>query len=902
MIPADLTPFIGRRREAKEIRRLLEGARLLTLTGPGGIGKTRLATHRAGHTARARARAFPDGVWSVPLGALTDPDLLPQVVSAAVGLPDGTGATPMQALSEHLADRRALLVLDDCEHLVEECARLVRTLLRAAAGLRVLVTSQQPLGIEGEQVFRVPPLGVPPASVDRETPDSLLGYESVGLFVSRATAAEPGFRLDGDQLVPVAELCRILEGVPLTIELAAIRLRTLSVREIVTRLDNRFRLLSIGNRGSQPRQSSLAAMVEWSYDLLDETDRRLWQRLTVFAGSVELDAAEAVCSDTELPPEAVLDRLHRLVERSIVVRDDQAGRVRYCMLDTLRQFGHSRLIKSGELAELRARHRDWCTALTSRAEAEWAGAAQLDWSHRLRAERHNIRAAVDYCLSAPAEVEAGLRMVVALRHYWLVNGVSEGRRHTERLLAALPDGATPTRASGLWLAGWLAFYQGDMAVGRRYGTEARALAESGGDAVGLAYSSYVLGLVALAEQDHAGAITLLRAAREAQRQTHDVVGEWLATADLAGALGAAGQLEAGMALCEPIIEHTAERGALWCQAYLVWVLADLKRSSGDMAGSGRLVTRLLRLTRDFDDPSLIGSPLEFLAWVADAQGEPADVAWLLGAARAAWGTADVALLRYPTWRQAHDTRAALGEDRFNTSYLVGRRLTRKVASVRGGRPGERGPHERHSLVHQACPVGQFSLVGAELVRVVPGAEAQGQPASGQDVEQPGLLRQPAWLGQREQCDPGAEPDRAGLPGEGGERGQRGRQVPVVDPVLFTGPHRAVAEALGGAHQLDHPVVMLRGGRRAGRRPHVGAEAVSDHRMASYVAAIPSRPFPAAIARRTSARKNSGISTLMPPRREHPWPVPGCRCSTAPADARPAGRPPAPGSGSWPGSR
>lgn len=722
MIPADLTPLIGRRRELAQVRGLLEESRLLTLTGPGGIGKTRLALQLA----RTRARAFPGGVWSVSLGALADPGLLAAAVASAIGLPE-PGAAPVEALVGHLADRRALLVLDDCEHLVEECALLVRALLGAAAGLRVLVTSRQALGVAGEQVFPVPPLSVPSESVVGETPETLVRYEAVALFLSRARAVEPGFRLDGAQLGPVARLCRDLEGVPLAIELAAIRLPALSVREIVARLDDRFRLLNRGNRGAPARQSSLAAVVEWSYQLLDEVDRRLWRRLTVFAGGMELDAAEAVCCDEELPVEALLDRLHRLVERSIVVRDDRDGRVRFCMLESLRQFGHARLVESGELDVVCARHRDWCVALAERAEAGWSGAEQLAWNRRLGAERHNLRRAVEYVLSVPGEAATGLRLVAALRHYWLVNAVAEGRRHGERLLAVLPadrsgDGA---RVAGLWLAGWLAFYQGDTAVGRRYAGQARELAAALGDPAGLAYGTYVLGLCAHADSagpaDLAEAVELLDAARQAQRRSGDLVGEWLATADLAGALGAAGRTDEGIALCGPVIEQAGRRGAAWCQAYLMWVLADLRRRSGDLPGAGRTVTGILRISRDFDDPSLIGSSLEFLAWVATGRGEPAEAAWLLGAARAAWGTPDVALLRYPDWRTAHDAALAaageaLGQPGFDRAFHRGGQLTRAAAVDRALRGGTTSATAASDPVTPASapPPGGESLTPREL--------------------------------------------------------------------------------------------------------------------------------------------------------------------------------------------
>ncbi|MEO3856470.1 AAA family ATPase [Acrocarpospora sp. B8E8] len=256
-LPADLTPFIGRREEAADVRRLLESSRLLTLTGPGGIGKTRLALH----TARTKHRAFPGGVWSVDLSTLTDPSLLPQTVSAAMGLPDVSSTSRTEALIDYLSDRQGLLLLDNCEHLVDSCAQLARALLRASESLRILTTSRQPLGVEGEQIFQVPPFTVPLETSAVAPAEALLRYESVSLFVSRAQAVFPGFRLDAGNGPLVARLCRDLEGIPLAIELAAVRLRSLSVEEIVARLDDRFQLLTIGHQGPGAVAGGLAGVL-----------------------------------------------------------------------------------------------------------------------------------------------------------------------------------------------------------------------------------------------------------------------------------------------------------------------------------------------------------------------------------------------------------------------------------------------------------------------------------------------------------------------------------------------------------------------------------------------------------------------------------------------------------------
>jgi predicted ATPase/DNA-binding CsgD family transcriptional regulator len=713
-IPADLTSFVGRRRELAEIRRLLESSRLLTLTGAGGIGKTRLALH----TARARRRAFADGAWVIELGMLSDSSLLPQAVSAALGVPDASNTSRMEALLDFLADREALLILDNCEHLVDECAHLVRTLLRNAEGIRVIATSRQALGIEGEQVFGVPPLTLPDRDAGQQTPETLLQYESVGLFVDRARSVVPSFQLDQVTSEHVVRLCRDLEGVPLAIELAAVRLRSLSVADIVARLDDRFRLLTAGHRASADRQTSLTAMVEWSYDLLDEADRALWARLSSFAGGFDLAAAEAVCSDDALPSESLLARLHSLVERSIVIREDDGARSRYRMLETLRQYGECQLRDAGEQEKWQARHRDWCRALAAEAADGWAGSEQLAWSRRLTAERHNIRAAISYSLRTPADAVVGLHLAVDLRYFWLVHAVSEGRRHVERLLAALPRGADAEAAKvrGQWLAGWLAFYQGDIAAARRHVQESAALADRLGDDMSRGYAGYVAGLVAECDHDYQLARNLLSKARDVHGRTEDRVGGWLATADLAGVLGLLGHLDEGVEITDRAVGQTAERGARWCQSYLLWILADLRRMQNQHTEAARLLKTIIDINRDFDDPVVIGAALESLSWVASQRADPKSAAWLLGAAHSTWGNAGISLLQFAEWGQEHQravdrVRNVLGEQEFSHQHRLGAQASPSAAfdRVLGAEPAARGDTTR-----QAAPARIEDLTPREL--------------------------------------------------------------------------------------------------------------------------------------------------------------------------------------------
>ncbi|WP_369008993.1 ATP-binding protein [Nocardia cyriacigeorgica] len=675
---------------------------MLTLTGAGGIGKTRLALH----TARAKRRAFSDGVWIVELGLLKDPSLLPQVVSAALGVPETSTMSRTDALLDFLADRDTLLILDNCEHLTDACARLVRTLLRGAEGLRILATSRQALGVDGEQVFPVRPLAVPEEGVSYELTSDLLSYESVGLFVDRARSIAPSFQLDRANGEHVARLCRELEGVPLAIELAAIRTRSLSVGEIVARLDDRFRLLSQGHRASDARQTSLMAMVEWSYELLDEPDRVLWARLSIFAGGFDLASAESVCCDEGVSAESLLRRLHSLVERSIVIREDSDnGAGRYRMLETLRQYGAAHLEKSGELDVIRSRHRDRYKALAAQAGAGWSSAQQLEWMRRLKNERHNIRVAIEHSLRTPADAIEGLELVVDARYFWLAHGLSEGRRHAERLLAALPRGAEADAAKvrGQWLAGWLAFYQGDIAVARRYAEDSATLAERLGDDESRAYAAYVSGLAAASDRDYGRAKESWLSAREIHRRTGDLVGGWLATADLAGVLGVLGDVDEATAISDQAVAECADRGAVWSQCYVLWIRADLLRMKNEHAAAARLLRMIAENHRALDDPVFMGAVFESLSWGRSQRDDDARfTAWLLGAAEATWRSAGSSLLQFAEWGQEHErardrASAALGESAFAEEYRRGMKSTvadaiDRVLGNEAHPPGQRSSH------------------------------------------------------------------------------------------------------------------------------------------------------------------------------------------------------------------
>lgn len=343
--PTELTSFVGRRDEAAEVRRLLSAGRLLTLTGPGGVGKTRLA----GHVARQVARVFPDGVWLVPLAALQDEAFVPHAVIEALGVRNESVRPPLDILVEYLRERRLLIVLDNCEHVLRSCAVLAATVLAATEGVRVLATSRHRLGLVGERLFEVPPLSAPAPEEVAAGTVAAERFPALRLFADRAAAVVPGFTVGEGNQAAVARLCRRLDGLPLAIELAAVRVRSLGVDRLVERLDDRYRLLTGGSPASAPRHRTLRSAVDWSHELCTAQEQLVWAWLSVFVGSFDLAAAEAVCAGEGIDSADVLDAVAGLVDKSVLVREETGGQVRYRLLVSLRDYGREKLAELGEV-------------------------------------------------------------------------------------------------------------------------------------------------------------------------------------------------------------------------------------------------------------------------------------------------------------------------------------------------------------------------------------------------------------------------------------------------------------------------------------------------------------------------------------------------------------------------
>ncbi|MCA1554440.1 MAG: adenylate/guanylate cyclase domain-containing protein, partial [Chloroflexi bacterium] len=422
-----------------KLKQLLTTTRLLTLTGSGGTGKTRLSLQVAAEV----LDTYADGVWLVELAPLTDPALVPQTVASVLHVRAEAGRSITATLSDYLCDKQLLLILDNCEHLIEACAQFADAVLHASRETRILASSREALGIAGELAYRVPSLQLPISNAQLPI-EELTRYESVRLFVERATFALPTFTVTHANAPAVAQICQRLDGIPLAIELAAARMKALSVEQVAARLDDRFRLLTGGSRTALPRQQTLRATMDWSYALVSEAERVLLRRLSVFAGGWTLEAAESVCSGQPLATSDILDLLVRLVDKSLVVPDAQSeGASRYRMLETIRQYAREKLSESDEGDRVRDRQLDYFMRLAEEAEPKIRSAEQMSWLHRLEAELENVRVALDWS-GGGANIEKRLRLVAALDAFWGVRGHQTEGIEILRNLLARPEATART--------------------------------------------------------------------------------------------------------------------------------------------------------------------------------------------------------------------------------------------------------------------------------------------------------------------------------------------------------------------------------------------------------------------------------------------------------------------------
>jgi non-specific serine/threonine protein kinase len=665
-LPAELTSFVGRRRELAELKRLLSTTRLLTLTGAGGAGKTRLALRAAAEL----ARSLPDGAWLVSLAPIDDPLLLTQAVFDALGLQDVSARWSLSALSDYLQGKRLLLVLDNCEHLLDAAAGLAWTLLRSCPELRVMATSRQALGMAGEVRLRVPPLSLPEAAVSG-SPAQIAASDAVALLVERAAAVHPGFSVDEANASSVLQLCARLDGIPLALELAAVRLEGLTVDQLLAGLDRELPAPALKLRGTEARQRTMEATLDWSYSLLDEGQQRLWARLSVFAGGFDQQAAQTVCSGLD-PDDDLTGDVAALVE-SCVLQFDQAVRPpRYSMLETVRHYGRQKLRALGEEVLMQIRHRDWILQLARGAVT--FDQKQLEGLRAVHRERGNVWSAMDFSRRQAGHAVAGQEICAALTNYWLARGpLRDIRRYLESLLPlAEPDG--PFRAQCLTGVALFSNALDDAATARTMAQEALAIADGLGDTAtaGWAAGSLLFAAFVLAEAEGVAALsrTMIGAGESTGNRgmvalaMHYTSLNWLGQARTEDAIETA---EAGLAICR-------EAGDLFVRGLLLNTLAEARRSRGELAAAEALAREGVACKHAFDDRRGVAALIETLAWIAADRPDPVRAATLLGCAQGLRDSMAIPILApLVAGHEACErrTRALSGDQAFDRAFRGG---------------------------------------------------------------------------------------------------------------------------------------------------------------------------------------------------------------------------------------
>jgi predicted ATPase/DNA-binding CsgD family transcriptional regulator len=618
-LPAPRSSFVGREREVLEVEFDLATSRLLTLTGAGGSGKTRLALE----VARDLVEAYPDGVWLVELAPLSEAALVPKAVAEALEVLERPTEPLTDTLAEVLRDRQLLLVVDNCEHLLEASARLVDKLLDSCPRLRILATSREAIGVEGEIRRDVPPLSIPDPQ-HTPSPEELEGYESVRLFVERARERDPTFYMSPHNALTVANVCGRLEGIPLTLELAAARVGTLSLEQILERLTDSLGLLTRGGRTAVPRQRTLKGTLDWSYDLLCEPERVLFGRLSTFAGGWTLEALEAVGSGGGVEEGEVLDLLSGLVEKSLVVaKGSDEGGVRYRLLEPVRQYALARLEESGEAEAAKRAHARYFLALAEEAEPELLGPRETEWYDRLEQEHDNIRVALSWSLEG-ADPELGVRLAGAIWWFWHRHGhLNEGLRWLEEGLAKGGEASAIARAKALDGIGMLAYGQGDLTRMRESATEGLRLSAEA--SLGINHRAHflrVLGDASWLEGNHERATKLAEESLALSREANEMGGMantliTLGTASLWGS----GDLEQARAFFEEGVAISRELGSESILRAHLTALALTFLLQGDLEKAAALAEEGAALSREAGDRLLLPLPLTWVGWVALLRGD-----------------------------------------------------------------------------------------------------------------------------------------------------------------------------------------------------------------------------------------------------------------------------------------
>ncbi len=656
-LPGSVTSFVGREREIEEIIGRLEGGRCMTLVGSGGCGKSRLALE----VAAGLRQLLPGGARLVELAGLTDPALLEQTAASALGVREAPGRGPMETIEDALRDRDLLVVLDNCEHMLEACAVFIARILRSCTRVRVLATSREPIGLSGEVRWRVPSLTLPPPDGTGRVED-LSSFESVRLFVDRARALGSGFELTVANADVVAQVCRRLDGIPLAIELAAARVRVLPVAQILSRLEDCFRILAGGERPGLPRQQTLRGTVDWSYAMLTEQERALFDRLSVFSGGMSLDAVESICAVAPLAPEEILDVLGHLVDKSLVVPEEgPGGDARYRLLEPLRQYGRERLLERGEREAMIARHTAHFAALAERVEPELEGSEQAAWLERLEADHDNLRLAIQSAV-ATGDSERALTIAASIWRFWWVRGYfSEGRARFHAILpmsgAARKDAL---RARALVGAGRMNYELGEFGAARAHHEEALEIRRALGDRAGEAMSLVNLGIVAHGQSEHALARRHYEASLTIQQELGNRRGEAICLNNLAWLADELCDFEDGARLFARSLEIRQTLGDKRGMSISLSGLGSVARHRGELDAAREYYGRSLAIQREIGDRPGAAESLLSIGVVAATGGNVEEARRLI--------------------REALSFLRDLG-DRLNRAYAIDALLV--VASVEG---------------------------------------------------------------------------------------------------------------------------------------------------------------------------------------------------------------------------
>ncbi|MFN2433361.1 MAG: tetratricopeptide repeat protein, partial [Gemmatimonadota bacterium] len=678
-LPAQATPLLGRERELAAAQELLlrTSVRLVPLTGPAGTGKTRLAVQLGAET----IPHFGSGVFFVPLASTREPALVASTVAQTLGLRQFDERSPLESLKEHLRTKPMLLVLDNFEHVLQ-AAPQVAELLLAAPALKILVTSRAPLRLLGEHEFPVPPLAVPTAEGPLD-PAEIQGFPAVDLFVLRAQAVQPDFRLTGANAGSVVDVCRRLDGLPLAIELAATRVKLMSPAAMLPRLERRLEFLRGGRRDMPERHQTLRGAIGWSYDLLRPPDQALFRRLCALSGAFSLELARDL---HDAPPRLDLDGVEgiaTLVDESLVQRGDAVDeQPRFVVLETIREYGLEQLSRAGEEPPLRAWLARHFVHLAELAAPALTGPDQAAWLDRLEREHANLRSALDWCASPAATADdaaTGVRLAGALWRFWMVHGyVNEGREWIERMLACAPHAPPEQRARALLGAGNLASAQGDLERTVDHGQRSLALYAELGDARGRARALNLLGVEAYLRREHARAVAVFEEARDVARDVEDRVLAGMLSNNLGEALRCLGDVERAGALYRQALEISRELGNRAAEAVNLYALGLVSFAENDPTRAGALYRESLAIARQLADRRNIALCLEGLARVHAAGGDPERAVRLFAAEEALQEAVGAPL--WPAMHPDHErdvaaTRERLGLDAFQSAWSEGRRMT-----------------------------------------------------------------------------------------------------------------------------------------------------------------------------------------------------------------------------------